>query len=480
MRLFILQDGSDLTEWRDAARGLLRSGIAPCDVQWQVGDVAGLFGNDGAASPPRAEAACIAPRASVPRDFLDLADVVIAHSDSRRHAVLYRLLWRLTHGERHLLSIATDDDVAWTGLAAKAVRRDQHKMKAFVRFREVKSIAGSVFVAWFEPSHDILLRVAPFFVRRFAGMHWSILTPTRSAHWNGEVLATGGGAQKCDAPTDDALEDLWRTYYANIFNPARLKIQAMVREMPVRYWKNMPETSLIPGLIRDASARMDAMVRKAPTTPKKPLPALPQRPTEVLSGSSIAQLRRAANQCKACALWEPATQTVFGEGPDDARMVVIGEQPGDQEDLSGHPFVGPAGQLFNRALQEAGIDRAELYVTNAVKHFKFEQRGTRRLHARANAQEQAACRHWLQAELLSIAPKAIVCLGAMAAQAIFGKSFRLMQERGEWRTLDDDTRAIATVHPSYLLRLPGEKERAEAYAQFVNDLARLREITDQA
>jgi uracil-DNA glycosylase len=191
--------------------------------------------------------------------------------------------------------------------------------------------------------------------------------------------------------------------------------------------------------------------------------------------SGLAPLRAAARRCRACPLWEPATQTVFGEGPEHARDMLIGEQPGDKEDLAGRPFVGPAGQLLARALAEAGIARESVYLTNVVKHFKFRLRGKRRLHARANAAEQAACRFWLDAELARVRPARIVCLGAMAAQAIFGRHFRLLQERGAWRELDSGVCAFATVHPSYLLRLRDADERDEAYRRFVADLRLLVE-----
>jgi uracil-DNA glycosylase family protein len=190
---------------------------------------------------------------------------------------------------------------------------------------------------------------------------------------------------------------------------------------------------------------------------------------------SLAALRREARGCHACDLWKPATHTVFGAGPAHARVVVIGEQPGAQEDLVGKPFVGPAGKLLDRALDDAGIDRAKLYVTNVVKHFKFEPRGKVRLHKRANAEEQAACRPWLAAEIARIAPDAIVCLGAMAAQTVFGRSFRLMAERGSWRTLADGRRAFATVHPSFLLRMPRD-DREQAYADFVRDLGLIADV----
>ncbi|MDF4026742.1 UdgX family uracil-DNA binding protein [Luteibacter sp. PPL201] len=464
-----LDDASDLDAWRNTARALLLAGVAPADVAWQsAGD--SLFGEAGDTLPP--------PRATrvpaVPRRFLALAGVVLAHTDPRRHAVLYRMLWRLADGEKSLLDLATDDDVRWAYTCAKQVTRDMHKMKAFVRFREVRLDNESVYVAWFEPTHDIVTRVAPFFVRRFTGMRWSLLTPSRTAHWDGATLSFGPGAQRADAPSDDALEDLWRTYYASIFNPARLKVDAMRREMPVRYWKNLPEARLIPELVRDALPRMQAMVEKQPTVPKKKITPL-QKAVDDAPEGSLTALRRQARDCRACELWKPATQTVFGEGPAHARVVVIGEQPGDQEDLAGKPFVGPAGKLFDKALGEAGIERDQLYVTNTVKHFRFEPRGKVRLHKRASAEQQAACRPWLAAEIDRIQPAALVCLGAMAAQAVFGASFRLMAQRGAWIDLPDGRRAMATVHPSYLLRVPDPDEREQAYAQFVRDLTLMRE-----
>jgi len=462
-----LADGSDLALWRARARELLVADVSPDQVQWLADGQDSLL--SAVASLPKVRV----PLVSVPRRFIALADVVLAHADNHRHATLYRLLWRLTHGERGLLDIAADEDVAWAARAAKAVQRDMHKMKAFVRFREVAGPEGPVFIAWFEPGHDILPRVAPFFSRRFTGMRWSILTPKRSAHWDGSTLTMGAGADKADAPSQDALEDLWRTYFAAIFNPARLKVNAMKREMPVRYWKNLPEAGLIPDLIRDAAPRMEAMVKAHPTEKQNHIPAPTMRAVEAVPEGSLAHLKRQAQECRRCPLWKPATQTVFGEGPAHARIVVIGEQPGDQEDLAGRPFVGPAGQLFDRALAEAGIPRNALYVTNAVKHFKFEPRGKRRLHQRANAAEQAACRPWLAAELDRIKPRAIVCLGAMAARAIFGASFGLLKERGQWREVAQGMRAFATVHPSYLLRLPAEGDRKEAYAQFVRELSML-------
>jgi len=191
---------------------------------------------------------------------------------------------------------------------------------------------------------------------------------------------------------------------------------------------------------------------------------------------SLAALRDAASACKRCDLWRPATQTVFGEGPTRARIMVIGEQPGDREDLAGRPFVGPAGKLFDKALEELGIDRGDMYVTNAVKHFKFVPRGKVRLHQSPSPAEQRACRVWLDGERERIRPPVIVCLGAIAAKAVFGSKFGLMRERGQWRTLEDGTHAFATVHPSWVLRQRGSDERERAYRGFVADMVLLTEI----
>ena len=187
------------------------------------------------------------------------------------------------------------------------------------------------------------------------------------------------------------------------------------------------------------------------------------------SAPSIRALRTRARDCRACDLWKPATQTVFGEGPEDARIVLLGEEPGDAEDRQGHPFVGPAGKLLKRARGDAGIDWEKVYMTNVVKHFKFVPRGKRRLHQRANAAEQAACRQWLDAEFARIRPQMIVCLGATAAKAMLGASFALLRGRGRWIEHRSGARVMATVHPAYVLRV-SSTDRERVYAEFVADL----------
>src|SRR5437870_2966213 len=195
--------------------------------------------------------------------------------------------------------------------------------------------------------------------------------------------------------------------------------------------------------------------------------ARPAQPRDTTSWSAV---REAAKNCEACHLYKRATQTVFGEGPKGAAMMLVGEQPGDYEDVAGKPFVGPAGKIMDQALEEAGIDRSQVYVTNAVKHFKWEPRGKRRIHQKPNSREIAACRPWLEAELRLVKPKLLVCLGATAAQAIFGPSFRVTRERGKILSSNLAPRVMATVHPSSLLRQPDEASREREYKNFVADL----------
>jgi uracil-DNA glycosylase family protein len=187
-------------------------------------------------------------------------------------------------------------------------------------------------------------------------------------------------------------------------------------------------------------------------------------------GSSLKTLREAAADCRACHLWKDATQTVFGEGPEHAQMMLVAEQPGDKEDLAGKPFVGPAGSVLDRALEEAGIDRKKIYVTGAVKHFKFVPRGKIRLHQKPNTSEIRACRPWYERELAAIKPDLVVAMGATAAQSVFGKITPINRNRGRLIDLEDGLKVLVTVHPAYLLRLPDAEAKAQEYRRFIDDL----------
>ncbi|EZP49147.1 UdgX family uracil-DNA binding protein [Sphingomonas sp. RIT328] len=457
MRLATLSAPDDFDAWRDAARGFAAADVPPDDVVWQVGAApADLFATtaDTTVPPP------VPGALSVPRAFLDLARSVVMAAEPERFALLYTALHRLRR-EPKLIEDHADPLVRRLEVLAKNVRRDIHKMRAFLRFREVADHDGaSRYVAWFEPEHHIVRANAAFFVNRFASMRWSILTPELSLHWDGAMLSEGPGAAKGDAPDGDPTEEVWKTYYASIFNPARVKVGAMLKEMPRKYWKNMPETALVGQLIAGAQARESGMIsqsREAPTIGDN-------------VAAAWAALRDEAAACTRCHLYKHATQTVFGEGPVDAAMMFVGEQPGDQEDLAGTPFVGPAGQVFNRAIAAAAIDRGQVYVTNAVKHFKFEARGKRRIHAKPDTGEIEACRWWIEQEQMLVRPQVTVALGATAARSLLGRTVTIGKERGRALRLPDGGEAWITVHPSYLLRLPDPAQKEAEFARFVEDL----------
>jgi len=466
-----LPEPDDFESWRESARALVQCDVPPERIAWVApGGHGDLFarGERRVPVPPAG-----APIVRASKHFVQAAKSAICHADPDRFALLYRLLWRQQR-HRHLLEDRADPDVRRLDELARQVRRDIHKMRAFVRFRLVESApqegpaVEDRYVAWFEPEHHILRANAGFFVRRFANMRWSILTPMGSLHWDGEALSEGPPAERSDAPQGDPVEALWRRYYASIFNPARLKVGAMLREMPRKYWKNMPETALIPELVAGAQARESAMVDAGSFTSD-------ERP-ETLDG-----IAHAIHQCRRCPIGELENQAVMGEGLKQATLMVVGEQPGDQEDLAGKPFVGPAGQVLDRFLVQAGIDREQTYVTNAVKHFKFVPRGKRRLHQSPTAKEIDICRWWLEGERELVQPKVVLALGASAARSLLGKTVSISRARGQPHALEDGSELWVTAHPSYLLRLDGPA-RDEQERLFAADLAavaeRLTELAD--
>jgi DNA polymerase len=457
----------DFAFWRARARGLIQCDVPPDRVSWiEPGGTGDLFASEGPQGSlargekrlPVPPADACAVRAS--QRFLTIARSAALHTDPARFGLLYRVLWRLQRHPR-LMEDKADPEVRRCEDLAKAVRRDAHKMHAFVRFREVEEEDGTPhFVAWFEPDHHIVRSQAAFFMRRFANMRWSILTPRGSIHWDGETMREGPPARRSDAPGGDPVEDLWRSYYAAIFNPARLKVSAMLSEMPKKYWKNLPEAALIPQLIAGAQAREARMVASGSLDMGK-------RP------STLEGIGAAIRACRNCPIAECGTRAVMGEGAGQAPLMIVGEQPGDQEDIAGRPFVGPAGQLLDNHLTHAGIDRFTAYVTNAVKHFKFAWKGKHRLHQSPSAKEIDTCRWWLEAERAIVRPRLVLALGASAARGLLGKTVSISKARGAAMMLDDGTELWVTAHPSYLLRLEGEARDSQA-ALFAADLARVR------
>ncbi len=461
-----LSSETDFEAWRDHARRLGADGIAPENVVWTTPERgASLFTADPPDGKPTG-------KVRAPRRFIDLARRVICHRDPERFARLYRILWRL-QTQPDLLTNAADADIAWLNERDKAIRRDIHKMHAFVRFRRVGETEGrEVYAAWFEPTHRIVALAAPFFMRRFPAMDWAIFTPDQSVRWQNGELTFGPGASRDAVPGEDAVEDQWRAYFASIFNPARLKIGAMTAEMPKKYWRNMPETTLIPALIAEARQRTQAMQAGGVREPNPRAEHWRVAPDALPSDApqTLEEAREAIRHCQRCPLYKGATQAVFGEGPLDAALMMVGEQPGDKEDLAGRVFVGPAGQLLDRAMAEAGLDRASVYLTNAVKHFKYTVRGKRRLHQRPSAQEIDHCRWWLDLERAQVRPKLILAMGASAARGVLGRDVTISRARTRELALEDGAVGRVTVHPSYLLRLPDEAAKQAEFARFVNDL----------
>lgn len=448
----------DFISWRDKARPLAQAGTPPEDIAWiSAREQSFAFADD----EPLPELNELKP-IRVPQAFIAKAQLVAAHRDPLRWPLLYRLLWRLNYENPQLLDIAADDDVRRLDVWSKQVSRDIHKMHAFVRFKKVHDDIGERYVAWHRPDHFCVQLGTPFFARRFSTMRWAILTPDESAFWDGKELTFGPGVPKqLSDPGYDDTEDLWRKYYASIFNPARIKVKAMKKEMPVRHWQTLPEAKLIEELLAQAPERVEQMVKMQPPSAAAHLPEI----------KTMAALAQAAKGCRACDLYRCATQTVFGMGPTDAEIVFVGEQPGDQEDLAGEPFIGPAGQLLSKALAEIGIERDQVYLTNAVKHFRYKQEGKRRIHQKPSSASVAACKPWLVAELDLLRPRVLVCLGVTAAQSVVGRLVRMEEERGKFFASRWAEKTIITTHPSSILRTMDDAERALAYQRFLADLS---------
>ena len=462
--------------WRKVARKLIGDCCRPQDVSLvEAGEQQLIFADE-------LDITNAPPVFTAPREFIRLSTEVAYHRDPSRWNLLFRMLWRIKNGEPKLLKLVTDADVLLSARMEKEVRRDAHKMKAFVRFRRVVRDGEEFFIAWHHPDHRIVRKVAPFFSRRFAAMNWTILTSDESVSWNQESLHYHAGVPNSEAPQDDELEQLWLTYYGSIFNPARVKVKMMVSEMPVRHWPTLPETKMIPELLQDAPKRVQQMIDNtegfAETANHVIAAAAPQP-------QSLNELATLSTTCRACELHRSATQIVFGQGPADARLVLIGEQPGDQEDRQGNPFVGPAGEILDEALVAAGVDRQSVYITNTVKHFKHIQqttpRGKRRLHQKPSAREVRCCKPWFEAEW-NLLPNAqvLVCLGTTAATAWIGPGFRLSHQRGQVQRTQLCDSTIATWHPAAILRIPDKQTAQIKLAQLTDDLRTAFELVGGA
>ena len=329
-------EATDFSSWRNTARKLLHAGILPWEVSWGEGrsGQTSLFTQD-------LDAIKLGAAVKVSQDFLKLAERICHHRDPDRFNLLYQMLWRLIFENKNLLKIVSDPLTHKLETMVKAIRRDVHKTKAFVRFRKKYDDDGCEhYIAWHRPDHYTLPLSAPFFVRRFGVMRWTILTPDESAYWDMENLHYGTGAKVSDAPSEDLMEILWKEFYRAIFNPARIKVKTMKKEMPVRHWATLPEAALIPEMLAGAERRVKEMIAHKEGHAYSATDFIP-------NDLNLETLSAAAKNCQGCPLYKKATQTVFGIGPRDAKLVLVGEQPGSEEDRQGTPFIGPAGEVLN-------------------------------------------------------------------------------------------------------------------------------------
>ena len=428
MRHVTLGGETDFAGWRGHARALALAGIPPEEVGWRVGSRPTPAPNSGESKGGF----------SVPRAVVQLAGQVVQAREADRFDLLYRLIRRAQAGAL-ALDDRTDPELTRARGLALAVRAEGHRLRAQLRYLAIEGR----YVGWFEPIHHVLEGAAPLLARRFPDVAVSVLTPGASAHWDASGLCFGPAAEAAAVPDDAGLEAYWRGYGAEMLAASR------------------PETSI---------PEAEPLVEDPWPPDRAPLGPVVM---PAAGDSGVAQAAREAAECRRCPLYGPATQTVFGEGPAGARMVFVGEQPGDQEDVVGRPFVGPAGQMLDRALVEAGIDRRSVYVTNAVKHFKFTPRGKRRIHQTPDAEEVRACAFWLDVERVRLRPELIVLLGGTAARAVLGRAVTIGRERGRPIRLSETETAFVTVHPSFLLRVPDEEAKRREYRAFVEDLRKV-------
>ncbi|MFM0666524.1 UdgX family uracil-DNA binding protein [Paraburkholderia sediminicola] len=478
MRSIVIED--HFVAWRAASLGALGEDLAPETIEWRVkqepeaSQEQALFdyGATSEQAKPRPTAV------HVSKELASLLQDAALYRESQRWAFLYKVLWRWQHGDRAVASPA-DADGARLHRMAKSVRRARHDMIAYVRFRKQTSASAvqtPEYIAWYEPEHDVLAWVAEHFAQRMGRSTWMITTPRGAAFWDGQQLHL---EQRRTLPADhrsdtaDEAEALWLAYYRSTFNPARLNEAALEQHMPVRFWKGLPEGHLIPAMISEAKsgARRVAQASGVGALGGKTIPI------EADMAQPVRDQPSSLDTCRRCDLWRNATQAVGSSGPSDARIMLIGEQPGDQEDLSGQPFVGPAGQLLTIAITRAGLSRDQVYLTNAVKHFKWEPRGKRRLHKTPGQREIEACSYWLERELHTVRPAVIVALGATALTALLRGKVSLRDHldapfrvEGGW--------GIATYHPSFALRQQNDADRDKVLAEISNALIRARELAE--
>ncbi|WP_338332530.1 UdgX family uracil-DNA binding protein [Acetobacter sp. LMG 32666] len=405
----VLAHQVDFATWRAASRHYVLAGVLPQSLRWRVA----VTPQDIVWSAPSMDHSPAQPSQALTlsRRFVGVLGEALQAHDPERFDVLYRIMYRLTHGELELTS-RSDPDLQQLRQYVLAVRAET------LRFREAFSAFSAQRmhnVLHSAPAHYILEANARYCMERNA-RSWRVEAPYRRMEWAGGLRFAAGTdvvRKEDDLQWQADGTGIWRGYSLSLLPPNRKDVE---------------------------------------------------------SAATVSMLAARAMDCRACALWQPASRTVFGEGAEHATIMLVGEQPGDQEDQQGRPFVGPAGQVLDNALRDAGLNRDQLYVTNAVKHFHFTWNGTRRLHQKPEAGHIDACRVWLEAERRLVQPKLLVMLGVTAAQSVLQKPVTIARSRSRLLPLEGQTQGLVTVHPSYLLRLPDEDSKQREYARFVEDL----------
>lgn len=444
----------DFESWRAVARQLLNEGVAPAEVRLaDCEQESSLWTADFVT----ADASENQTPLLVPRQFVEIAKRVACHINPLRWQLLYSMLWRLKQN-RNVLKVEAEDEVTTLLFMDQQVQRDVERMQTAVKFERIQIGPGEErLIAWHRPDYAIVEFAAPLFVERYARMCWAILTPYRSAYWEPESkkLEFGAGVPRFNMPRREELKQLWLAQQRPSAQPAR----------------KQPQPAHTDSVQQQSEPMFHGGASVSRAGSAKPF---------VPNSHELPVLTEAVQRCQGCELHACATQAVFGVGPADARIMLVGEQPGNDEDIAGKPFVGPAGKLLDRALVEAGIQRDAVYITNAVKHFRFERRGSKRIHRTPQMTEIKACKPWLEAEIRAVKPQVIVCLGATAAKSLLNLQNLLMKHRGQIFSSPYAEKVIATIHPSAILRVPDPLTSEQLFQTLCRDLRLAREALQAA
>ena len=432
----------------------MNEGVAPHEICWGEG-------REGLFDEPLEMAGEDFPTLDLPPVVRSRLEEACGFLDEERWSLPYRVLWRWSRGEREAL---LPGDIDGTRLArrARAVCGDAHAMKGFLRFRE-RPEGDPRFVAWYEPRHAVLPEVARHFAARMGRTAWLIATPQGTAAWDGQHLAFGQLVS--ELPEDsDLTEELWLRYYRSTFNPERFNERALEAFLPQRFRKGLIEAPLIPTLVSEARLGDSRQILEISPLKREPLGNC--QTGHVERAGAIQGLEA----CRRCGLWEHATYPVGGSGPSDARLIIVGEQPDDHDDLIGEPFSGPLGRFLEALLNEAGLSRESVFLTHAVKHFRFEMKALQRSYRSPAPEQVEACRGWLEQELARLPARVVVALGRTAVRALGLSDGENPCQGGLSPIMQGDYEIFTTWHPAYALRAREESARAIARTHIVTSL----------